>query len=42
MTEANWISGELLRNLTAEARKSPRRRRNYNFHTDDAAPCQGC
>lgn len=40
MTEAHWISDELLRNLTAEARKAPRRRRNYNFHTDDAAPCQ--
>jgi cupin fold WbuC family metalloprotein len=40
MTEANWISDVLLAKLTTEARQAPRRRRNYNFHTDDAAPCQ--
>jgi cupin fold WbuC family metalloprotein len=40
MAEPNWISDDLLRNLIAEARDAPRRRRNYNFHSDDAAPCQ--
>lgn len=40
MTEANWISEELLRKLTEEAQKSPRGRLNYNFHTDESAPCQ--
>lgn len=40
MIEVNWISDELLRSLITEARQAPRRRRNYNFHADDAAPCQ--
>ena len=40
MTEERWISDDLLRNLANEARQAPRRRRNYNFHSDDAAPCQ--
>ena len=40
MAEANWISDVLLANLSTEARQAPRRRRNFNFHTDDTAPCQ--
>ena len=40
MTDVNWISEDLLGSLTAAAREAPRRRRNYNFHGDDTAPCQ--
>ena len=40
MTESNWIRDELLDNLITEARRAPRRRRNYNFHSNDSAPCQ--
>lgn len=40
MAEANWINDDLLRSLIAEARNAPRRRRNYNFHANEAAPCQ--
>lgn len=40
MSEPNWISTELLRDLTAQAIAAPRRRKNHNFHTSDEAPCQ--
>ena len=40
MTDLNWISAELLNKLTTEARQAPRRRKNLNFHADDAAACQ--
>jgi cupin fold WbuC family metalloprotein len=39
MVELNWITAELLRDLTAQAQISPRRRRNYNFHSGDEAIC---
>jgi len=39
MQEINWITTELLRDLTAQAQSSPRKRRNHNFHSDDAAMC---
>lgn len=40
MSEPNWISTEMLRDLTARAMAAPRRRKNHNFHTGEAAPCQ--
>jgi hypothetical protein len=40
MPEPSWISRDLLRELTAQAQVAPRKRKNHNFHIDDAAPCQ--
>lgn len=37
---AEGISRQLLDRLISEARVSPRRRKNHNFHSDYAEPCQ--
>jgi len=39
MAEPLTIDGTLLDRVTAEARLSPRRRRNFNFHASEADPC---
>jgi len=39
MTEINWITAELLRDLTGQAQNSLRRRKNHNFHVNDDAIC---
>lgn len=40
MTQPRIIDTALLDEVSAEARTSPRRRRNRNFHPDDNAVCQ--
>ena len=40
MSEPNWITTDLLRDLTALAAVAPRRRKNHNFHADESARCQ--
>lgn len=37
---AEFITRELLDRVSAQARRSPRRRKNHNFHPDDGALCQ--
>lgn len=39
MSQARIIDATLLDMVSAEARISPRRRRNHNFHADDHAAC---
>jgi len=35
-----WLDQQLLREVPAEARAAPRKRRNRNFHASDDAACQ--
>lgn len=37
--KTNWITTELLRELTLQAQSSPRQRKNHNFHLNDDAHC---
>lgn len=37
--EVEFITPALLDRISAEAARSPRRRKNYNFHPADDAPC---
>lgn len=37
--EVEFVTRELLDRIAAQARQSPRRRKNYNFHPADDAPC---
>ena len=39
MNQVNWVTKELLHDLSAQAQNSPRQRKNYNFHTNDTALC---
>jgi len=39
MSAPVWIDQTLLDDVTRAAQQSPRRRKNRNFHEDEAAPC---
>jgi len=40
MTPAQWVDGNVMDRLLAEAAKQPRRRKNLNFHLEHGDPCQ--